>query len=230
MKFVSSFKSKLKGIPLKMVLVVAVFLSLLFVFIFITDEIVLEKENGFDLFVFDLLSAITNKANTKIMSGITFLGSRTFLWPAYTILCLYYLFYEGNKSVTINIITIALTSAGLLFFLKRIFERTRPLDPVIEQVSGFSYPSGHTFSSFTFFGLLIYATWQKEMSETVKWILSIIFFSAAFLVGVSRVYLHVHFASDVVAAFCLSMIWLILSLWGLNKFEKWRRKKRGNLV
>ena len=230
MEIVNDLKKKLKDLPLKMILIIAVFLLLVFLFVFITDEIVLENENGFDVFVFDIMKSITGNATTTFMKSITFLGSRTFLLPAYIIICLYYLFFERKGIVAINIITIALTSTALLFLLKSVFERTRPLDPVIEKVSGFSYPSGHTFSSFTFFGLLIYATWQKDMSKEVKWALSILFFIAAFLVGVSRVYLHVHFASDVVAAFCLSMIWLLISIWGLKKIEQEKRKKKGQLA
>ena len=120
---------------------------------------------------------------------------------------------------------VGLTSTGLLFLMKDIFRRQRPLDPLIQNVTGYSFPSGHSFSSFTFSGLLIYMIWQSKINTASKWLLSILFFLLATCVATSRVYLHVHYASDVLGGFCLSMMWLLISLLLLHKLDdRWFKK------
>lgn len=210
---------KIKGISLRLIVVIFLFLLALGFFYIITDEAVLENESGFDTIVFQKLSPLTSPAVTRLMTGITFFGSSYFLLPAYIILTAYYLFFKKNNRLSLNISSIGLTSAGILFAIKSIFKRHCPLYPVIKNVKGFSFPSGHSFSAFTFFGLLIYIVWQTEISRLAKWITSVFFFLCACSIAFSRVYLHVHFATDAIAAFCLCVIWLTISLFVLNKIN-----------
>ena len=104
-------------------------------------------------------------------------------------------------------------------FLKNIFHRHRPLDPLAPDIIGYSYPSGHSFSAFTFFGLLSYLIWKSNLSPFLKVIVSTLFILLAFCTAVSRVYLRAHFASDVVASFFLAIIWLGISLWMKEKIK-----------
>jgi membrane-associated phospholipid phosphatase len=212
-------KKILKSLSLRVLLVATLFFLSFFVFVVILDEVVLENETAFDIKTYACLHQLTSPFLTHFFSGITFLGSHTFLLPAYVLLVCYYLFVKKNKKLSIDIIALGLSSLGILFLLKNIFERSRPADPLLKPVSGFSFPSGHTFSSFVFFGLLIYIIWRTKLSLPVKWVCSILFFFIAFLIGVSRVYLHVHFPSDVLAGFFLSIIWLTLSFWILRRLN-----------
>ena len=218
-KVTQNTKKKAKGITLGLVIAIILFLATVFIFWRITDEIVLEKEGGFDNAVFKMLSQYTNPATTHIMLLFTFFGSTKFLLPAYIILSAFFLFYKRDRWQSISIAAIGLSSIGLLFLLKNIFHRNRPLEPLTKNVIGYSYPSGHSFSSFTFFGLLTYIIWQTNIPKIWKWILSIVFIGMAACIAISRVYLHVHFASDVVAGFCLSIIWLSISLLILKKIQ-----------
>jgi undecaprenyl-diphosphatase len=115
---------------------------------------------------------------------------------------------------------VGLGSAGILRLFKEIFKRHRPIDPLIRNVTGFSFPSGHSFSSFTFFGLLIYILWKTGIKRVWKILLTIVLFLFGAIIAFSRVYLRVHYPSDVVAGFCLSIIWLMLSLWILHKADR----------
>lgn len=203
-------------------LLVAILLFLLTVFIFwrITDEIVFEQESGFDVTVFRLLTQYTTPSTTKLMLDFTFLGSTTFLLPAYIVLACSFLFYKRNRFHSLSVAMVGLTSIGLLYLLKNIFRRHRPLEPLTHKVIGYSYPSGHSFSSFTFFGLLTYIIWKTDLPKFWKWMLSILFISLATAIAISRVYLHVHFASDVIAGLCLSIIWLSISLWVMQRIQQ----------
>lgn len=218
-KITQQTKNKAKGITLGLVIAIILFLVTVFIFWRITDEIVLEKEGGFDDSVYKMLSHYTNPATTHVMLLFTFFGSTKFLLPAYILLAGFFLFYKRNRWQSISVAAIGLSSIGLLYLLKNIFQRHRPLEPLTKNVIGYSYPSGHSFSSFTFFGLLTYIIWQTNISKIWKWILSFVFIGMASCIAISRVYLHVHFASDVVGGFCLSIIWLSISLLILKKIQ-----------
>src|SRR6185312_9993054 len=124
----------------------ALFLAILFVFVSITDEIVLEHENGFDQKISGIILPLVSPFVTSLMKKVTFFGSEMFLFPAYLILIIYYI-YQKKRRLALDITMIGLSSTGILFLFKNIFKRHRPLDPLINHVTGFSFPSGHSFSS-----------------------------------------------------------------------------------
>ena len=204
-------KKKVKLISLKLAVVIGLFLLTLFLFLRIADEVVLEHENAFDDRVFKLIAGYTSPFATRIMLFFTFFGSTYFQFPAWILLTAYYLFIKHKTRVSINIAAIGLSSFILLFALKGLFKRARPMDPLIEKVKHFSFPSGHSFSGFTFFGVVIYIIWQTKIQKSWKWILSVTAFLFACMIAFSRVYLHVHFITDIIAGFCLSVVWLSLS-------------------
>lgn len=179
----------------------------------------LEHENGFDSSIANAILSLESPLATKIFETITFFGSSPFLFPAYAVLILYYLFRK-KWNPAIDVAAIGITSTALLYLLKDTFKRHRPLDPLIKNVTGFSFPSGHSFSSFTFFGMIAYLIWQTRLQKTSKIFATIILFLVATSIAFSRVYLRVHYPSDVIAGFCLSMVWLMISIWVLRKFDK----------
>lgn len=209
---------KAKGISLRLLIVAGVFLASLLLFIVIANEMVMERENGLDLIAFEQLQKITTPPTTRFMVFITFFGSSYFLLPAYAVLIAYFLLFKKLRTLSLNVAAVGITSIIILFSLKAIFHRHRPLDPLVQNVNGFSFPSGHSFSAFTFFGLLIYILWKQKMNAVVRWVVSAFLFLFACAIALSRVYLHVHFASDVVAGFCLCIVWLGISFWFMQKF------------
>lgn len=212
-------KKKAKWITLRLILALALFFITIFVFVAIADEIVLEHESNFDQAISNYIHSWVSPATTQLMKTITFFGSSSFLFPAYIILILLYILRKKSM-LALDITMIGLSSTGILFLFKDIFKRHRPLDPLISNVTGFSFPSGHSFSSFTFFGLLIYIVWRTEIKKYWKIIIAILLTAFAAMIAFSRVYLRVHFPSDVVAGFCLSVTWLMLSLWILHKADR----------
>ena len=103
--------------------------------------------------------------------------------------------------------------------LKEMFQRVRPADPLLDPLRNFSYPSGHASSGIIFYGLLAYLIWQSDVSMLAKYISSILLIGFALLIGFSRIYLGMHYASDVAAGFCLGFSWLIISLWVVNRLR-----------
>lgn len=212
-------KKETKAISAGLLVAVAILLLIVFVLWKITDDIVLANETSFDHKVFEILSGYTTPAVTGVMQFCTFLGDAWFILPAYFVLAAVLYFYKKNKILSIAVIAIGLASRLLLFIIKNIFQRDRPLEPLIPEVTGFSYPSGHSFSSFAFYGLLTYIIWKTNLSKLWKWLLSVLLILLAACIALSRVYLHVHYASDVIAGLCLSILWLGMSLWILEKVQ-----------
>jgi len=210
---------KAKWITLRFILALVLFLATLFVFVSIADEIVLEHENGFDQNVSQAILSLVTPFVTRLMKIVTFFGSTSFLFPAYLVLIIYYLL-KKKRWLAIDITMIGLSSTGVLFLFKEIFKRHRPLDPLISHVTGFSFPSGHSFSSFTFFGLLIYIIWNTKLRKFWKILIAFFLFLFAAIIAFSRVYLRVHYPSDVVAGFSLSIVWLMISLLILHKADR----------
>lgn len=210
---------KAKWITSRFILALVLFVVVLFVFVTIADEIVLEHETGFDQKISQAILSLESLSVTRMMEMVTFFGSANFLFPAYLALIIYY-FFRKNTKLALDITMIGLSSTGILFLLKEIFKRQRPLDPLIRNVTGFSFPSGHSFSSFTFFGLIIYILWKTGIKKAWKILITTGLFLFAATIAFSRVYLRVHYPSDVIAGFCLSIIWLMLSLWILHKVDK----------
>ncbi len=71
-----------------------------------------------------------------------------------------------------------------------------------------------------FFGMLMYIVYKKIKQPVIKWILISLMILLVLLVGFSRVYLKLHYASDVIAGFCLGIIWLLLAKWFLFKTQQ----------
>ena len=94
--------------------------------------------------------------------------------------------------------------------LKFIIQRPRPDGFRLASVSGFSFPSGHSMVAMAFFGLLAWFVWKYEKDHRQRTLLLAAFGVVIVMVGVSRIYLGVHYASDVIGGFCLSLIWLAL--------------------
>ena len=212
-------------LSIEIIALLGVFSAALLAFIGIAKMVFKEKKETFDLDAFNFLAHRVSNVNTDVMQLFTFLGTHTFLIPANLTLVAYFLFIRKHRWYSIKIPVVALSSLLLMFFLKLIFHRDRPLTPLLEAAQGYSFPSGHALMSITFYGLIIFLVWQNEKNVWLKWILTLLLVLLINFIGVSRVYLRVHYASDVLAGFCVGLMWLLLSLWLLRKFENYSRKK-----
>ncbi len=212
-------------LSVELLLVAGLFLASLLTFAFLVYRIFRLDRTGLDLRVFEWAAGHTNEANTAFMVFITFFASQQFLLPANLLLIAYFLFVRRHRWYSIKIPVVAIGSVCMMLLLKLYFSRPRPLTPLLEEVKGFSFPSGHAMSAMTFYGLLIYLVYKNVGKKLNKWILILLLGILIFLIGFSRVYLRVHFASDVLAGFSVGIIWLVISIWSLNRIERYTRRK-----
>ncbi len=188
------------------------------------------QNEKFDFRVFNQLQNIVSPGLTRLMEFITYTGSHHFLIPANLVLIIYFLFIKKHKWYSIKIPVIAIGGVSLMSILKQIFNRPRPLIPLLEPVSGLSFPSGHALMSMSFYGLLIFLVWENVKDKTLKWSLTIFLSLWILLVGFSRIYLRLHYFSDVMAGFAAGIIWLSISIWVLRKIERYSRREIDPLV
>lgn len=205
------------------------FVACAVLFWLITHHVVLQgKYADLDHRVFGALADYRHPQLTGFMNRITFIGSSRFLIPAFLAIITWFLVFRKDKLLSFHVAAIAILGTVLNTSIKRILRRPRPEQPLIE-VDGYSFPSGHSFYSFTFFGLLIYITWKQRLPVWLKILLTVLFTGIAATVAFSRIYLEVHYSSDVVAGFCLSVVWLTVSFLAFNYISsRLRRRESGN--
>jgi undecaprenyl-diphosphatase len=223
-----SWKSLLPVLSIKLVLISLLFIAAIFTFALIAHEAVLEEEDVFDRRILQLLSAYNTTGLINVMRTLTFFGSSNFLFPAYVILVLYLLIIHRRR-IAINISVIGLSSTGMLHLLKRIFQRDRPDLPLITSLNTFSFPSGHAVSSFIFCMILVHLIWETGLSRALKWFCSILLLLFSISIGLSRIVLKVHYPSDVLAGFCLGLVWVLVSFWLLKRIENKEARRQQQL-
>lgn len=149
---------------------------------------------------------------TPIIKYITWFGSATCL-----ILITLLSFILKNKKISICILSNLTIITVLNQIFKFIFVRPRPTEFRIITETGYSFPSGHSMTSMAFYGFIIYLIYNKVKNKYIKWLL-IIFLSLLIIsIGISRIYLGVHYTSDVLAGFLISISYLILYIKYTNK-------------
>jgi membrane-associated phospholipid phosphatase len=153
-----------------------------------------------------------NKQATTTLKGITFLGNYQFLIPA-NLLLIFFLINKGEKKGAGLVLFTALTSLGLKLFLKELFHRPRPVAAIITGIKNYSFPSGHALMSITFYGLLGITLYYFIPSKKIKTFVLLILVLLILLIGFSRIYLRVHYTTDVMAGYCLGYCWLIFCIW-----------------
>lgn len=151
---------------------------------------------------------------TPIMKFFTFLGS-SYMIIAVTISTIF-LFKNKRKGIFISINLILVVLMNQL--LKFVIQRDRPFGEAIMIEKGFSFPSGHSMVSTAFYGFLIYLIYRYCRNNKIKYSFIFGLSCLIFLIGISRVYLGVHYMSDVVAGFFLSIAYLILYIRIVNRY------------
>jgi membrane-associated phospholipid phosphatase len=209
----------LKLIPLELIVISGIFLLSLFTFSFIIYEAVYEQADVFDNNAIQFFSAHSSQTLIEVMKRITFFGSTTFLFPAYIVLIAGFIIKKKYR-YAIDIAIIGISSTVMMFVLKQFFHRHRPQLPIIKDITGYSFPSGHSLSSFIFCTILIYLVWKGTLSPIFKYLLMFFLLLCPLAIGLSRIVLNVHYATDVIGGFCFAIMWVVLSFMTLKKIRK----------
>lgn len=201
-------------------LLIYISIPILTIMIIITNRVIVGEELFIDKLAHNILvESLRNPTMTTIMKTITKLSDTTYIILIAVILTILFLFKYKQKSVAkiipCNLIFITLLNQTL----KTIFQRERPFGHNLIEISGFSFPSGHAMVSMAFYGLLIYVIYHLVKNQTLRNTLIIINILIILLIGISRVYLGVHYISDIIVGYSVSIIYLLLFTKLLRKFK-----------
>lgn len=176
----------------------------LIVFLKIVENIFENEIHIFDSFVYHTIAIFISTPVTFVMKLVTGMGSAIWLIG----ICMIALLLPKNKQygkyMTINLVIITVLNQ----ILKNIFNRPRPEGFRLIQETGYSFPSGHSMISMAFYGFLIYIIYKKVKNPYLKWGSMTLLFTLIVAIGISRIYLGVHYASDVIGGFCFSIAYL----------------------
>lgn len=184
----------------------AILLLSLIILIYIVRSLLQKDIANFDNAVYSFVASFISEPLTDIALVITTLGSAYIILPLCLILIIVFWKRIEGIAISINLIISFLSNQ----ILKRIVARPRPTEYRIVEELGYSFPSGHSMVGMAFYGLLIYLIYRKVKNPYIKWTSCILLTILIFLIGLSRVYLGVHYASDVLAGFCISAAYLAL--------------------
>lgn len=162
--------------------------------------------NTVDQTIYNLIINLMNSNTTAIMMFASYLGSAVTL----IVLSIGFIFLlkdkRDSKYISINLVLVFLLNR----ILKSIIARPRPQVLRLVQESGYSFPSGHSMVSMGFYGFLIYLIYIKIKNKKIKYPLIILLSVLIFSIGISRIYLGVHYATDVIGGFIIAVIYLII--------------------
>lgn len=123
-----------------------------------------------------------------------------------------------NKKIGLTIVGNLLIATILNILLKNILQRPRPTEYRMINETGYSFPSGHSMVSMAFYGFLIFLIYRYAKNQYIKYILISLISILIISIGISRIYLGVHYTSDVLAGFLISISYLIIYIKVINKF------------
>ena len=207
-------KEKLKEFIVKNLKWIVLFICLIGFFALAEDVFNKEIMNG-DIVGYKLVSTfLISDFATPIAKFITNFGGAIML----IILAPMLFIFIKNKKIGVSVILNLVIITVLNQLLKRIVQRPRPTEFRIVEESGYSFPSGHSMVSMAFYGYLIYLIYKHVKNKYLKWISIVLLSILICSIGISRIYLGVHYTSDVLGGFFISISYLIIYISAVNKF------------
>lgn len=177
------------------------------IFAIFTYKVVADKTIYIDSIVYNYISNnIINKNRTEIVKVITNITSPIMVIITALILVLAIKDKKIKISLVINLLGITIINN----LIKVIIARPRPEINKLVTETGYSFPSGHSITSMVFYGYLVYLTYKYINNKKIKITLIIFLILLIPTIGLSRIYLGVHYTSDVLCGFLLGIIYLIL--------------------
>lgn len=181
--------------------------------------------------VFDssIISAVQSQESpslTTIMEFFTVVGS-TQVVVVLTLFIIFFLFKVLHHRLELLLFMGVVAGSPILnFVLKEFFQRARPDFHRLIEIGGYSFPSGHAMNAFTVYGILSFLLWRHIFNRSGRTLLLLFCTFFIIMIGVSRIYLGVHYPSDVIGGYLAGGFWLATSIW----FFQWYVERQPHLA
>ena len=196
---------------------------LLVLFIIVMILVITNNMTTFDDNIYNFLMGLRSNGMDTFMKAITQFGNTI---PVIIIILTIMIILTSRKDIFLigfnTIITV-----GLNQLLKHIICRPRPNHFRMITEHGYSFPSGHSMISICLYGLLIYLLNKRIKNKLLKVILNILLIMLILGIGISRIYVGVHYPSDVLGGYLLSLAILIFNITIVNRYYRGNKNEKG---
>jgi len=180
------------------------------IFVKVTSELLENEVHGFDSFVLNHVVAMRRPWLNGIAVDLTALGSITLVALISAVVLCVLLLLKDRLAVW-QLLLASLGAGVWTAITKDVIERARPENVThLVQVSGFSYPSGHSLASASLYVTIAILAGRQLPTTKGRLVLFGIAVAIVALVGTSRIYLGVHYPSDVVSGISLGLAWALV--------------------
>jgi undecaprenyl-diphosphatase len=207
---------------------IALIISLLslLIFGFVAFMVSAKKILQFDNTVISIVQGFEDPALTSIMKLLSIIGDT----PAVVVLCLVVLFllyfvFQHRRELVL-FVAVIIGSVILNQILKYVFQRARPDIHRLVEITGYSFPSGHAMNACTVYTIISFLLWHNIQNRTGRILLIIISAIMILSIGISRIYLGVHYPSDVIGGYLASGFWLTMAIRFFQKYQDKYGKNR----
>ncbi|MFD1775107.1 phosphatase PAP2 family protein [Paenibacillus rhizophilus] len=181
----------------------------------------------FDDRIIHLVQSPESPALTSAAKSLSLVGSsKIVISLSLVIMAALFLFLKHRLELLL-FLWVGVTSNILNSILKNWFHRERPNIHRIIEEPGFSFPSGHSMAAFSVYGVLTFLLWRHLRSGSARVLLVVICFILTAAIGWSRIYLGVHYPSDVIGGYAASCAWLMLSIVLFEALRSFLKKRKG---
>lgn len=228
MSIATARKRLLELVSLSLLLGLSTAIAALVFFGWLADEVLEGETRHFDDVTRAAVHTLASPALTTTMRGISFLGSTLFLTAATIMAIAWFALRKWGREAKLFALTM-IGASVLNTTLKLAFQRPRPV-PFFNLTAPetYSFPSGHSLASCCFFaGLaaILSGRIKSRRTRTIVWIAAATMF---LLIGLSRIYLGVHYTTDVVAGFAAALIWILVVRFVELQLARRRRRSAGS--
>lgn len=204
---------KIKRFLIKNLKWIVLFITVI-LFLAIAEDVIDKDIAKTDTIIYNAISKnLMSNATTVIAKFITNFGGSIWL----ILMTIFLFILIKNKKIGISISLNLAISALINYSIKQILRRPRPTEYRFINESGYSFPSGHSMVSMAFYGFLIYLLYKHVKNNYVKWTMIFLISMLIISIGFSRIYLGVHYASDVIGGFILALSYLIVYINLINE-------------
>ncbi len=214
-----------KGLPYLITILLALVIVVggINLFIELTETLKTEVLAAYDTAITDYIISFRSPGLTRYFKFVTDVGDiYGYLIVLIIFLVLSLLVLKRRKYVVQATLVLALATISNMV-LKRFIDRARPGIEHLVSVQTLSYPSGHAMSAMAFYGFLIYMVSTFKIHKGAKFLLILVLALLILSIGISRIYLGVHFPSDIAGGFIAGFIWVVFCVLLFNLIELFRR-------
>lgn len=223
-----NFHSENENLPYYLTIAIAAVLFAIALngFVELTDEIAENDLTGVDKAITEFVVSQRNEALTSYFTFATDLGDRNAYVIITALLALFFFLKKRSWKFIVQTTLVLVLASLSNIVLKRVFSRPRPSLEHLVEVNTLSYPSGHSMSSMAFYGFLIFLCLRHRMPRWLRFLLVALLIILIVSIGLSRIYLGVHYPTDVAAGFIGGLIWVAFCAVVFSTFELLRKRQR----